>query len=173
MKGGRSREMTADERDEVVRKLPVRVWQDIEALAAVATPEARNALRSAVSSRSAEIRLRTGEALRSLGEVIDLESMVAAELSNVTIVDGMVFALGLATIYPTAAVRRALLIEAEGRPEVGPHYAALLCYLAGVTKTHFDWAMRPFFLRFGEHSSSKDRRQAFEELCRLTGMNPT
>jgi hypothetical protein len=166
------REMTAAERDEVVRKLPVRLWQDVEALTAVATPEARSALRSALTSSSAEMRLRAGEALRSLGEAIDLESMVATELSRVTIVDGMVFALRLATMYPTAAVRLALLTEAGRRTEVGPHYAARLCYLTGVAKTHFDPAMRPFFLRFGERAAPADRRAAFEELCRLTGVSP-
>ena len=164
-------EMTAAERDEVVRTLPVRVWQDVEALTAVATPEARGALRSALRSSSAEMRLRAAEALRSLGEAVDLESMVATELSNATIVDGMVFALRLATIYPTAEVRHALLVEAGRRPEVGPHYGALLCYLTGVAKTHFDFAMRPFFLRLGEHASRSDRRAAFEQLCRMTGMS--
>ncbi len=97
------------------------VWQDVEALAAIAGPEAKSALRSALSSSSAGLRLRVGEALQSLGEAIDLESMVATELSNVTIVDGMVFALRLATMYPTATVRHASLTEAGRRPEVAEH----------------------------------------------------
>jgi hypothetical protein len=167
------REMTAEERDEVVGSLRAKPagWRDVEVYRAVATPEAKSALRDALGSKSAETRLHAAASLHDLGEMTNLASFVAAELATVTIADGMVVALHSAGRVPCDQVRRALLRGARDRPEVAVHYAATLCFLSGVAKSSFDFSMRPFFLRFGPKSSEIDRRAAFGELCRMTGMS--
>jgi hypothetical protein len=167
------REMTAEERDEVVLSLRAKPagWREVEVYLAVATPDAKSALREALGSKSAETRLHAATSLHDLGEMTNLAGFVAAELATVTIADGMVVALRSAGRVPSDEVRRALLRGARDRPEVAVHYAAKLCFLSGAAKSSFDLSMRPFFLRFGAENSESDRRAAFEELCRMTGMS--
>jgi hypothetical protein len=166
-------EMTAEQREQVVADLRGRPqgWREVEVYGAIATPAARSALHDALGS-DPDTRLHAAAALRDIGEDVDLAGIVAAELSRVTIGDGMVTALRLVERVPTREAKLVLLREALRRPEVGVHYAAELCFLTGVTSTSFDWDMRPFFLRFGEHAPESERQAAFEELCRLTGLRP-
>ena len=171
------RAMTADERDEVVRQLslhssPPFDWRDIEVFEAAGTTNAVAALRSALQSSSADSRLHAAVALHVMGQLDDLRAIVVRELDNVTIIDGMVFALGLLGSELTPQTRDALLHGALHRPEVGPHYAAKLCQLAGKTSSDFDWGLQPLFLRFGEHASSDDRTRAYRELCEMIGLPP-
>ena len=166
------RQMTAAEQANVVRQLrsqPRQDWRDVEAFQIVATTEALEALHDCLGASSAEARLHAADKLHELGRMPTISDFVANELRRVVIVDGMVWALRLAVRFPTDQIKRTLLEEARRRPEVGVHYAATLCFITGVTKTDFDWSMRPFFLRFGEHNRPEDRARS-SELSRMTGM---
>jgi hypothetical protein len=171
------RALSASERDMIVRHLatqhgPAFDWRDIEVFQAAATPEALAALHAALQSSRADSRLYAASALHALGQLPDLNGVVACELDHVTIVDGMAYALRLVGKNPPPEIRAALLRGAREHPEVGPHYAAMLCYCAGKAATEFDWNMRPFFLRFGEHASPDDHAKAYRELCQLVGVSP-
>jgi len=166
------RALTASERDAVVQHLsgnngPAFDWRDIEVFQAATTPESIAALRRALQSSRADSRLHVAAALHAMGYLPDLGEIVARELDHVTILDGMVYALGLVGHALTPRIRDALLRGVRDRPEVGPHYAAKLCYLTGNASSDFDWTMRPFFLRFGEHSSRDERTRAYRELCEM------
>ncbi|MCL2449571.1 MAG: glutathione binding-like protein [Polyangiaceae bacterium] len=92
------REMTPDERDDVVRSLRNRSpgWREVEVYGLVDTPEARAALREALVAPSAETRLHAAATLYDLGDPIAIDAFVAKELATVTIIDGMTIALRLA-----------------------------------------------------------------------------
>ena len=171
------RAMTPCERDEVVRQLsmhssPPFDWRDIEVFEAAGTTNAVAALRSALQSPSADSRLHAAAALHAMGHLDDLRAVVVRELDSVTIIDGMVFALGFLGSELTPQIRDALLRGTLHRPEVGPHYAAKLCQLAGKTSSNFDLGLRPLFLRFGEHASPDERKRAYSELCEMIGLPP-
>jgi hypothetical protein len=171
------RALSSSERDMIVREFaanhgPAFDWRDIEVFQAAATPESISALRAALQSARADSRLYAAAALHAIGDLPDLAAIVARELDYVTILDGQALALRLIGGKLTPAIREALLRGARDRPEVGPHYAAMLCYLVGKAASDFDWNMRPFFLRFGEHASRLDRAQAYRELCELIKNTP-
>jgi hypothetical protein len=167
-------QLTPDEHAEIVRRLGARRqqdWRDVDVYHAVGTPEALKFLQRCLTDRTAGTRIAAAERLQERGLMPDLDDFLANELRHVGIVDGMVVALRLAFKYPSETVKIALLEGSKSRKEVGPHYAAALCYITGVTNSDFEMSMRPFFLRFGDHNSAKDRAAAYLELCRMTGLD--
>jgi hypothetical protein len=169
------RAMTPAERDQTVTALRARPqdWRDVEAYAAVASPDAIAALRDALLAPLADTRLRSGQRLHELGLLDDLGAFVAQELTRVSIVDGLTNALRLAVLVPTDEVRRTLLSETRRRPDVAFHLATTLCWLTGAWKLQPYAQMRKLFFRLGPANGDEDRTRAFEELCRLTGMTMT
>ena len=162
-------EMTPDERAEVERTLIAHLadpgdWRDLEALAALGTPTAMDAVRSARHHRTTEIR---NYALKTLVEV---EPHSAEELEDAIIRAVEHGALGLAETHPTPRVKRALLDCARlAEPTIRVNAAALLMFLCGKTREPFDWSERPFFLRFGSEDM-KELRAAWGELRERTGV---
>ena len=170
---GALREMTGPERDETVAALRRRPqdWRDVEAYAATATADAMAALRDALSAPSVETRLRAAATLDALGLFDGLGSFLAQQLQHVTIGDGLTAAQRLAYLVPSDEVRLALLRGARQRPEVAFHFATTLCALTGAGRDEPYSKMRQLFLRLGLHTSDDDRARAFEQLCKITGMN--
>lgn len=148
-------------------------WREIEVLDALDVPAAREALLAASRDRlNLGTRLYAAEALHQKGQLAKpMDEVVAAEIRNLhTISNGCVKALLLAEQYPSEAVRQALLWASYNATECSMHCAALLCFLRGVAKESFDWALRPLFLRLDLHNSSLERDAAFRELCALVKM---
>jgi hypothetical protein len=166
------RAMSPIEQTDVVRLMgdQTQGWRAIEVLRTIASPDARRALAHSLSSSLTDTRLHAADALHALGELPDIAPIIADSLGKATLLDGMTTALRLAARFPHDEVLRALLAETRRRPEVAVQYAALLCYLTGHAESEFDWAMRPFFIRFGEHAAPEDRAAAYDELRKLTGM---
>jgi hypothetical protein len=145
-------------------------WRDIEALAVLASPEAKRAIRSALSSTDPETRLYAAEALHELGEPVELDKVIAKVLRTGALSNGLTLALQLAEEHPTPLVRKTLLKCAlDGEPETRVHAAALSLYLARKAKEAFDWDHRPFFLRFADEHR-KERLIAYRELCERMGI---
>lgn len=145
-------------------------WRDIEALKAIGTPTAMQAIRKALKSQAPDIRLHAAEQLRDAGEDVDIEQHIINGLQQDMTSGAASKALDLAAEHPTARIRKALLDAAlDGKDStVRVNAAALAMYLAGKSKEPFDWDHRPFFLRFGE-KDREARLAVWKELAAIVG----
>lgn len=148
-------------------------WRDVEALAALRTPAAIDALKHAWAHGPATIRsaiarhapelIPEPERIRSLLEILE-----TASLSG-----GLSQAIDQAEDFHPQPVIEALLRGTLRRSGEAPvHFAALLMFLHGKAESAFDWDQRPFFLRFLT-PDRKDREAAFVELCSKIGVDPS
>lgn len=150
----------------------VRDWRDAEALAALDTAGARAALRDALRSEDAEIRLSvTRYAADLVDEAGRADSLVRA-LETAAPFAGLTEALDQAAVFHPPAVIDALFRAALSREgEVAVHVAALLLFLHGKADELFDMAQRPFLLRFNTDDRG-EREAVFRELCARVGVEP-
>jgi hypothetical protein len=152
-------------------------WREVEALEAlqnyrdVDTELIASSLELTIQSPDRDTRIAAAEALHRQGQLPDFDKFLATEITELTGVgDGSVRALLLAEEFASERVKLALLYASKNCTSCSVHCAALLCFLCGKAAENFDWSMRPFFLEFGEHENSLKRTAAFEELCKLTGL---
>jgi len=147
-------------------------WRDMEALAAIGTAEAKNAIRQSLNSPKLETQLNAAKRLREIGEAVDLEGIIIAALRGTGLSSGLSQALDVAEQHPSPRLQQALLdLALNGTEEQRIHCAALALYHGGKADEAFDWNHRPFFLRFGDD----DRRvqiEAYRELCARLGVVP-
>ena len=139
-------------------------WRDVEALDALGTPGAKEALRVAARHGCPEVRNRALEVLLRAEPhaFVDLEEEVVRAVRK--------GALDLAQSHPTPRVRRALLDCARlADPVTRVNAAAMLLYLCGKADEPFDWSQRPFFLRFSTEEKG-ELRAAWRELRERTGV---
>ena len=74
--------------------------------------------------------------------------------------------------HPTQPVKDALFRAALTRTgEASIHAAALLFFIYGVTKEPFDWAERPFVLKFATQDRT-EREALFKQLCARVNVAP-
>jgi hypothetical protein len=170
------RESSDEERRAIEAELILssrRNWRDIEALAALDTSKAREALRAAMADPDPEVRLAV---LRHAPELVPdgerIASLVGA-LETAEFYGGLTQALDeIAEYGPSGAppaVLDALLRGALRREGgVAGHFAAMLLFLHGQASEPYDWEHRPFFLRFN-NEDSKERQAVFGELCERIG----
>jgi hypothetical protein len=176
---GALRELEGEERADAELFLLGRAgsdWRDLEALIALDTEAARNAVVEQLRRGRIEQRLWAARyvgddpALRE-----DREAAVVAGLAEADFLSGLSVALDLATELRTQAIRdalfRAALRDDGENSEAAVHAAARLAFIHGKAKEAFDWELRPLFLRFGT-SDRSERKAAFKELCRLCGVDP-
>ena len=168
-------EATADERRRIETLLLDRQppdWRDLEALARIGSPAARHAIRAALRHADPAVRggaLRHGREFLSSGERL---LAIRRALEEATFYNGLSEALeAIETFHPLEIIDLLLRALLAREPEVAVHLAALLLFLHGRAAEPFDWAQRPFFLRFAEEDREK-RVPAFEELCGLIGCDP-
>jgi hypothetical protein len=147
-------------------------WRDVEALARIDLPAARQAIITATQHHlSIDTRLAAAEALHEKGEMPEIDLFLSRQIRELSRVsNGCTRALLMAEDFPTVAVKQALLWASYNRTECAMHCAGVLCYLCGVGKEPFDWDLRPLFLRLGDHESHFERQAAFDELCKLVNM---
>lgn len=162
-------QMSGPERAAVAKELSSRVasrrgeWRDLEALAALKTDDAKEALREGLKTRDLNMRLHTAYELHEMGEDIALDTYIADALQRGG-EEAETFALSLAPHHDSPLLRAALLdCTHSGSKTVRVHAAALLFYFAGIAKSPFDWDHRPFFLEFGEEDRVR-RTRAYAEL---------
>lgn len=154
----------------LIRHAP-RDWRDVEALAQIDLPEAKQAVIAALSDSDPAVRRA---AQRHLPEAIDprkREAQLIKALKTAAPYAGLTQALAEVEEFHPPAVIDALFRGAlHGPPESAVHYAAMLFYLHGKAKEAFDWDHRPFFLTFNE--TNPERRAAvFRELCAVVGVD--
>jgi hypothetical protein len=169
--------VTEVERDLLVQLLVKRLekegdWREIEALAAIATPEAMDAIRRAAEHGSSETRLYATRQLAETGETTNLESAIIQGLRNTSLFGGLSEALDMAEEHPSPRIQETLLdLALNGDEEQRIHCAALAMYLGGKADEAFDWNHRPFFLQFGDDDRNV-QIDAYRELCRRLGVTP-
>jgi hypothetical protein len=145
-------------------------WRDVEALAALNSPRARVALRSASKCANHEVRVAV---LSYAPDVISsderTETLVAA-LQVAEIYGGLSSTLLEVEEFHPRPVVDALLrgVLARGG-DIATHYAAMLMFLHGKATSAFDWDQRPFFLKFNTDDRSV-REAMFRELCSKIGI---
>jgi hypothetical protein len=104
-------------------------------------------------------------------DAADREKLLIQSLENDAIYGGLSQAIDEAAEFHPPAVIDTLLRGALNRDgEAAVHFAALLMYIHGKAAEPFDWAQRPFFLRF--HTTDRVERAAvFRELCDRIGVD--
>ena len=148
----------------------VRGWRDVEALAVVNSPRAREALRSAMTSRSCEVALAVVRHSADLLTEDERAAILVDALERADFHSGLVQALNQAEDCHPKPVMDALLRGAAQRDgEVAVHFAAMLMFLHGQAETVFDMEQRPFFLTFKTQDLTQ-REAAFHQLCRKLGV---
>ncbi len=166
--------MTAAERGEIVATLADRepTWREVEVLAAIDTEPARHAIDAASRSQlSIETRLAAAEVMHGQGRLPDLDIILAREIRNLSRAkDGLERALRLAARHPSEAVKQALLWASYNGTECAPHCAGLLLTLTGTGRAPFHDRLKLLLRKLDLHNSHFERKAAFEELCRLVGM---
>lgn len=146
-------------------------WRDIEALAALDTARARDALRAAMRVGDAELRsavLRHAPAL--IPDDARTVSLVEA-LGSARFYGGLTQTLDQVAEFHPAAVVDALFRGALAREgDVAVHFAAMLAYIHGKAAEPFDMAQRPLFLAF--NTDRRDEREAaLRALCERLGVS--
>ncbi len=151
----------------------IRGWRDVEALAALDTPRAREALKAALHDPNPEIR---SAVLRYAPDLVTDQQRTAAlvqSLRDAEFYGGLSQTLGhVATFHPPEVVEALLrgVLEREG--QVAVHFAAMLTFIHGQAAEPFDMDQRPFFLRFNTDNRA-ERESAFRALCARLGVDKT
>jgi hypothetical protein len=168
-------EATPEERDTIESMLLDRDpldWRDVEALAALGTSRALEALKAAASGNSPEVQMAV---LRYAQELVDEDErtkLIVGALRSAILYDGLSQALDeVESYHPTEVVHELLrgLLDREG--DVAVLFAAMLFFMYGKADSPFDMKQRQFFLRFNTDVAA-DRRRAFLELCKVIGVDP-
>ncbi|OYY93661.1 MAG: hypothetical protein B7Y41_10435 [Hydrogenophilales bacterium 28-61-23] len=140
-------------------------WRDVEALALLDSPAARSALRVALESADAQIRLAVARHAPDLVPPEVRTASLVTALETVTAFDGLTQAMDEAASFHPPEVMDALWRGVRDREgDVAVHFAGLLTYLHGKADSVFDYAQRPFFLTF--NTRDKQARAAAVALLR-------
>lgn len=150
----------------------VRDWRDVEALAVLKSPRAREALRAATSSNKQEVALALVRHAPDLLTEAERVAIIMHGLEQAAPYGGLTQVLALIEGFHPPPVIEALLRETVRREgEVAIRFAAMLMFLHGRAETAFDWEQRPFFLTFNGRDKTA-REAAFRELCRKIEVEP-
>lgn len=172
---GAIKEMTQSECRQAVDFLTTRgelTWREVEALAAIDTPEARAAVDAASQDHlSIDTRLAAAELMNREGRLPDFDLFLARQIRQLSSpANGLQRALEIAGRRPSETVKQALLWASYNSTECAPLCAGLLLNLAGVGKKPFDDRLKLILQKLDMHNSYFDRKAAFEELCKLVKM---
>lgn len=149
-----------------------RDWRDIEALGCIDSPAARAAVQQGLSSRDAAVRrVARRYAPGQEDDAVRTRQLVQSLEEDEFITNGLAHSIDEAAEFHPPAVIDALFRGTLNRQSAAVHFAALLMYLHGKAPTPFDWAQRPFFLRFNTPQRSQ-KEEAFRELCGKVGVDP-
>ncbi|MCL4866798.1 MAG: hypothetical protein KJZ47_12965 [Gemmatimonadales bacterium] len=134
-------------------------WCDIEALATLDTPGARDALRRAALDPDPMIQVAVSRfAPRLIGEEARTAALIQG-IAHGTIYGGLTATLlEVEAFHPSAVLEALWRGTSEREGEVAMHLAAMLLFLHGLAPEPFDWEQRPFLLRF--HTEHRTARAA-------------
>ena len=146
-------------------------WRDVQALATIDTPRAKDAIRRAIHSEDTDVQMAVHRyAPTFMSERERIDSLVRV-LERGTFHTGLTHAMGEVEELHPPEIMSALM-----RGLMGPdgssacHFAAMLFFLHGKSSSAFDWDHRPFFLRFNT-PDMVEREKAVRELCERLGID--
>lgn len=156
--------------DDILARTP-RDWRDVEALALLGGPRAEAALRRVFEGGDVALQAAVRRAAPHLvTEAERLDSLLRA-LREGEFYGGLTQALDAVPACHPPPVIEALLRGCLARDGgIAVHFAAMLLFLHGGAAEPFDWAHRPFFLRFNTEDRA-ERRAVFRELCARCGID--
>jgi hypothetical protein len=147
-------------------------WRDVEALAALNTNRAKEALKQAFNAGSSAVQM----AVHSYAPEVMTKQQRTASLVKVLLEGDRSGGLSQAlmhvgSFHPPQVITALLrgLMEQDGGTAC--HFAAMLYFLHGKSTSTFDWDHRPFFLRFNT-DDMKEREIVVRELCATIGVDP-
>jgi hypothetical protein len=147
-------------------------WRDVEALATIGTERAKAELLRAFSVGNAEIR---GAVLSHAPELVS-ESKKTDHLVEALRTGEFYYGLSqaineAADFHPPEVIAQLFQSALKRDGGVAVHCAAVLMFIHGKAAEKFDWAHRPFFLRFKTEKPA-EREAVFRELCDRIGVDP-
>ncbi len=165
-------EATSEERAQIESLLTARGigdWRDVEALAALDTPDTREILQQAYEAGGGETRaMILSHAPEILGEDERTEALVAA-LGDEAAADELIGVLLEVEEHHPPHVIEALLRGVREREAItAGEFAMMLLFIHGQAESPWDMAPRPFILRFQEEA----REPLYRELCARIGRAP-
>lgn len=150
----------------------IRDWRDVQALAALDSPRARVLLKAALKNTDPAISTAVINYAPGLTSDKERTAALVAALDVAENFGGLSPTLLEAGGFHPPEVIEALLRGVLSRSGGVPvHYAAMLMYLHGKAESAFDWAHRPFFLKFNTDDRA-EREALFRELCEKIGVKP-
>jgi len=168
------RDASAEERaaiEDLLLRRGVGDWRDVQALAALNSPRARDALRTAMASHRHELALAVARHAPDLADEAERAAVIVRALEGAGPHDGLTQTLLQVEEFHPAPVIDALFRGTISRKgDVALHFAAMLMFLHGKAESSFDWDQRPFFLTFKTQDPTA-RRAAFGELCGKIGVD--
>lgn len=144
-------------------------WRDVEALAAIDSPNARGLLGKALRCGDPRLEVAVLQYARHLITDSTRIATLVSALAKAEPYGGITQTLlEVEEFHPPAiidALFRGVLLRENA---VAGEFAAMLLYLHGKAESPFDWDKRPFFFRF--HTT--EREAPFRELCSMVGVDP-
>jgi len=166
--------MNVAERKEIFALLQRRdlTWREVEAFAAIPTPDAREAVQAALTHHlSIDARLAAADTLERQGSMENVEAFLARQIRQLHDPrEGLKRALTLAEQHPTDTLKQALLWASYNQTECAPSCARLLIKLTGAAPQPLNKDLEQMLADLGLHNSYFTRQAAFEKLCKLVGI---
>lgn len=149
-----------------------RDWRDVEALAAIDSPNAQEAIKRALHSEDGQVQMAVHRfAPKLMTERERIESLVRV-LERCGFYEGLTQALLEVEAFHPPEIMSALWRGLKGSDGgVACHFAAMLAFLHGKSASPFDWDHRPFFLRFNT-PDMMEREKALRALREWLGVEP-
>jgi len=147
-------------------------WRDVEALAALKTAKANEAIVAAASGGSEEVRMAALDRAPELFPDTERTTAIVNALDSAVLYGGLSATLQEARKHHPPEVVAALLratLHREG--EVAYHCAATLLHIHQKIASRHGIEGRPFLLRFNT-TSQGERRTAFRDLCEKIELDP-
>jgi hypothetical protein len=146
-------------------------WRDVEALAALNTPAAIQALKDCLESSNLDCRLFAVRYLKEMNILDRIDQVVVTALPLTKTGEGFSLALALAKDYPSEAIKDIVLwCCLNGNESIRVLCAAMVLYLYGITTDYYDTSHKIVF-EFHEPDRSK-RIEPFTRLCRMINIDP-
>jgi len=146
-------------------------WRDVEALAALRTPAAIQALKDCLESPNLDCRFFAVRYLKEMNILDRVDQVLVAALPLTKIGEGFSLALALAKDYPSEAIKGIVLwCCLNGNESIRVLCVAMVLYLYGITTDYYDTSHQIVF-EFHEPDRQK-RIEPFSRLCRMINIDP-
>ena len=156
------------ERAEIVALLvPANSWREVEALAAIDSEKARDALRKALTTGSTEVRTAVTSYAPWIASKSERTATLIHSLRHADIYGGLSSALDQVEHFHPQEIIDELFRGLLVRPgEIATNFAGMLAFIYKKGDSAFDWNHRPLFMKFNSDDGA-ERRAALSELCVL------